>query len=117
MITLTVFASGTLSPYLSQSLEYYFPPSTSDFDFSNIGITIQWAFEHTVHAIASAMVFCLSGFGSQRPTNELVNGMLVSWGTVLQGFLTIGVIWSGAVLGAGTLILKKRQLAIYSGKG
>jgi hypothetical protein len=43
--------------------------------------------------------------------------MLVSWGTVLQGFLTIGVIWSGAVLGAGTLILKKRQLAIYSGKG
>jgi hypothetical protein len=117
MITLTVFASGTLSPYLSQSLEYYFPPSTSDFNFSNIGITIQWAFEHTVHAIASAMVFCLSGFGSQRPTNELVNGMLVSWGTVLQGFLTIGVIWSGAVLGAGTLILKKRQLAIYSGKG
>lgn len=117
MITLTVFASATLSPYLSQSLEYYFPPSTSDFDFSNIGVTVQWAFEHTVHAIASTMVFCLNGFGTQQPTNELVNGMLVSWGTVFKGFITIGFIWSGAALLVGTFVLKKRQLAIYSGKG
>jgi len=117
MITLTVFASATLSPYLSKSLEYYFPPSTSDFDFSNIAVTLQWAFEHTVHAIASAMVFCLNGFGAQRPTNELVNGMLVSWGTVFKGFITIGFIWSGSALLIGSFVLKKRQLAIYSGKG
>lgn len=117
MITLTVFAGATLSPYLSQSLEYYFPPLTSDFEFSNIPVTIQWAFESTVHAIASAMVFCLDGFGSQRPTNQLVNGMLVSWGTVLKGFLTIGLIWSGTALCIGTFVLRKRQLAIYSGKG
>jgi hypothetical protein len=117
MITLTVFASATLSPYLSESLDHYFPPSTADFDFSNIGVTIQWAFEHSVHAIASAMVFCLDGFGSQRPTNQLVNGMLVSWGTVFNGFITIGVIWSGLALLFGTFILRKRQLAIYSGRG
>lgn len=117
MITLTVFIGGTMSPYLSQSLEYYFPPATSDLNIGNIALTIQWAFEHTVHAIASAMVFCLDGFGSQRPTNQLVNGMLVSWGAVFKGFITTGVIWSGAVLCIGTFILKKRQLAIYSGKG
>ena len=34
MITLTIFASATLSPYLSESLDNYFPPSTADFDFS-----------------------------------------------------------------------------------
>jgi len=117
MITLTVFASATLSPYLTQSLDYYFPPSTEDFDFSQIGITIQWAFESVVHAIATAIVFCLDGFGSQRPTTQLVNGMLITWGTVLKGFITIGVVWSGSALAIGTFVLRKRQLAIYSGKG
>jgi hypothetical protein len=117
MITLTVFASATLSPYLSQSLDYYVPPSTSELDLTNIGIAIQWGFENAVQAIASAMVFCLDGFGSQRPTNQLVNGMLVSWGTVLKGFLTIGLIWSGSILAIGTFVLRKRQLAIYSGEG
>ena len=117
LITLTIFISATLAPYLSQSLEHYFPPSTADFEFSNIGMTLQWAFEHVVHSIASVMVYCLDGFGAQRPTTQLVNGMLVSWGTVLKGFITIGVLWSGAILFAGTMILRKRQLAIYSGKG
>jgi hypothetical protein len=117
MITLTIFISATLTPYLSQSLEYYFPPSTADIEFTNVGVAIKWAFEHTVHAIASTMVYLLDGFGKQRPTTELVNGMLVSWGTVLKGFLTIGVIWSGAALAIGTFILRKRQLAIYSGSG
>jgi len=117
MITLTVFASATLSPYLTQSLDYYFPPSTEDFDFSQIGITIQWAFESVVHAIATAIVFCLDGFGSQRPATQLVNGMLITWGTVLKGFVTIGVVWSGVALAIGTFVLRKRQLAIYSGKG
>lgn len=117
MITLTIFFSATLSPYLSQSLEYYFPPSTAEIEFTNVGVVIKWAFEHAVHAIASTMVFMLDGFGEQRPTTDLVNGMLVSWGTVLKGFLTIGVAWSGAALAFGTFILRKRQLAIYSGSG
>ncbi len=117
MITFTIFASGTLSPYLATSLNQYVPPSTADLTATNIGLVIQWAFEHTIHAIASAMVFCLSGFGGQRPTNELVNGMLISWSTVLKGLLTIGIIWSGAALAFGTIVLRKRQLAIYSGKG
>ncbi len=117
MITLTVFASATLSPYLAQSLDYYIPPSASELEFSNIAVTIQWAFEHTVRAIAGTMVFCLDGFGSQRPTNQLVNGMLVSWVTILKGFLTIGIIWSGSALALGTFVLRKRQLAIYSGEG
>ncbi len=117
MMTLTVFACGSLSPYLSQSLESYFPVATSDVDFGNIAFVIKWAFEHIVHSIASALVFCLEGFGSQRPTKQLVSGMLISWGTVLKGFVTIGVIWSGVILLLGTTVLRKRQLAIYSGKG
>lgn len=117
LVTFTIFASASLSPYLSESLEHYFPPSTADFDFSNIAITIKWAFEHTVHAIASAIVFCLEGFGAQKPTTQLVNGMLITWRTVIVGFATIGIVWSGLALTLGTIILRKRQLAIYSGSG
>jgi hypothetical protein len=117
MVTLTVFTCGTLAPYLSDSLQAYVPPPTSGVDFTNIGQVIQWAFQNTVRVIATGMVFLLDGFGSQRPTDQLVEGTLVSWSSVLRGMLTIGVLWSGLSLAIGTLVLKKRQLAIYSGSG
>lgn len=117
MITLTIFASGTLAPYLSESLQAYTPPPSSIIDFGNIPHVIQWAFEHTIRAIATSMVFVLDGFGAQRPTDQLVQGMLVSWSSVLKGGLTIGVMWSGITIAIGTIVLKKRQLAIYSGNG
>ena len=117
MITLTIFATGTLAPYLSTSLEAYVPPATGAIDFENIAQVIQWAFENVIRGIAAAMVFLLEGFGAQRPTDQLIDGMLVSWGSVLRGFITIGFVWTCIALGSGTLILKKRQLAIYSGSG
>jgi hypothetical protein len=117
MITLTVFATGTLAPYLSSSLEAYVPPATGAIDFGNIAQVIKWAFENTIRGIAAALVFLLEGFGAQRPTDQLIDGMLVSWGSVLKGFITIGFTWTCIALGVGTLILKKRQLAIYSGSG
>ena len=115
MVTLTIFACGTLAPYLSDSLQSYVPPPTSAVDFGNIGQIIQWAFENTIRGIASAMVFLLEGFGSQRPTDQLIQGTLVSWPSVLRGVLTIGVMWSGISLAIGTIVLRNRQLAIYSG--
>lgn len=117
MASLTIFACGTLAPFLSDSLLAYAPPPTSAVDFKNIAQILQWAFENTVRGIASSMVFLLDGFGSQRPTDQLVEGTLVSWSSVLRGVLTIGVLWSGISLAIGTLVLNKRQLAIYSGSG
>lgn len=116
-VTLTVFACATLAPYLSTALQAYVPPETSKVDFSSIEEVIKWSFENIVRAIASTIVFLLDGFGEQRPTDQLVNGLLVSWGTVLRGLATIGLVWSGAALLIGSYVLKKRQLAIYSGKG
>ncbi len=117
MVTLTVFTCGTLAPYLSDSLQAYVPPPTAGVDFTNIGQVIQWGFQNTVRVIATGMVFLLDGFGSQRPTDQLVEGTLVSWSSVLRGMLTIGILWSGLSIAIGTLVLKKRQLAIYSGSG
>jgi hypothetical protein len=117
MMTLTIFATGTLAPYLSSSLQAYVPPPTEAVDWGNIAHIIQWSFENSIRGIATAMVFLLEGFGSQRPTDDLIDGMLVSWGSVLKGFLTIGIAWTCLALGIGTLVLRKRQLAIYSGSG
>ncbi len=117
MITLTIFATGTLAPYLSSSLGSYVVPPTQAVDWSNIAHIIQWAFENTIRGIATSMVFLLEGFGAQRPTDQLIDGMLVSWSSVFKGFITIGVAWTCLALGIGTIVLKKRQLAIYSGSG
>jgi hypothetical protein len=36
---------------------------------------------------------------------------------VLGGFFWLGVVWSGAALVIGFLVIRNRQLAIYSGHG
>ena len=113
--TFTIFMAATLGPYLAWSLEYYVPAEANRVDWSNIGVAIQWVFEMGIRQIARASVFMLEAFGQYRPTNDLVNGLVVSWGTVLGGFLRLAVIWSGLTLVTGWLVLRKRQLAIYSG--
>jgi hypothetical protein len=117
LVTFTVFASGVMAPWLAESLLLYMPPTTNDVDFGNIGMVIQWAFENSIRGIASFLVFLLKGFGDQQPTSQLVQGMMITWGSVLRGFLSIGVLWSGFAILLGTLVLRKRQLAIYSGSG
>ena len=117
MVTLTIFVSGTLAPFLAESLEAYFPPAADKVDFGNIAHVIEWSFENVINTIANVIVWLLDGFGTLRPTDNLVNGMLVSWSAVLKGFLSIGLAWSGGALIIGTIVLRKRQLAIYSGNG
>ena len=57
----------------------------------------------------------LEVLGQYRPTNDLVNGLVVPWATVLGSFLRLAVIWSGLSLVLGYAVLRNRQLAIYSG--
>lgn len=117
LVTFTIFASGLMGPWLAESLQLYLPPVTSEVDFRDIGMVIQWGFENVIRGIASFLVFMLRGFGDQQPTSQLVQGMFISWGSVFQGFITIGVLWSGFAITIGTIVLRKRQLAIYSGSG
>ena len=117
MVTLTIFVSGTLAPFLAESLEAYFPPATDKVDFGNIAHVIEWSFENVINTIANVIVWLLDGFGTLRQTDNLVDGMLVSCSAVLKGFLSIGLAWSSGALIIGTIVLRKRQLAIYSGNG
>ena len=68
-------------------------------------------------AIASGVVFLLSSFGEYRPTQNLVEGKLIAWPAVLMGFVKLDLVWSGLAMVVGYLVLRRRQLAIYSGQG
>ena len=79
LVTFTIFASGLMAPWLSESLLLYLPPLTSEVDFGDIGMVIQWGFENIIRGIASFLVYMLRGFGEQQPTSQLVQGMFISW--------------------------------------
>ncbi len=59
----------------------------------------------------------LEAFGAFRPTQSLVEGRLIEWPVVGLSFLKLGVLWSGLSLIVGYVVLRSRQLAIYSGHG
>jgi hypothetical protein len=117
MTSFTVFIAGSLGPFLAESLRQYYPPSLGAVDWGDAGHVIQWMFMSSIKAVAQGLVYLLQAFGSYRPTQSLVEGRLISWIAVGAGAVRIGVLWSVLALGLGFAVLRKRQLAIYSGHG
>jgi hypothetical protein len=117
LASFTVFLAGVLSPFLSIALYWYIPPEASVVDWSNLGLALQWIFERTTAWIGEGLVYVLGGFGEFRPTQQLVEGKYIAWGMVGQAVFKLGILWSGVALIVGFLVLRQRQLAIYSGQG
>ncbi len=117
LFSFTIFLAGTLGPFLALSLQEYYPPEASHMDWGNLGLVIQWVFQSTVRGIAQGLVVALESFGEYRPTQSLVEGRLIAWRTVAGGFFWLGAVWSGIALCLGYLVMRNRQLAIYSGHG
>jgi hypothetical protein len=117
LASFTIFAAGAISPFLALALEWYYPVETSQLDWSNVGMVVQWAFESFTRFIAQMLVFLLGSYGEHQPTQQLVEGRLIEWSDVLLRLLKLGVVWCGLSLVVGWAVLRKRQLAIYSGQG
>jgi hypothetical protein len=117
LTSFTVFIAGTIGPFLADSLQEYYPPAVGAMDWANIGLVIQWAFQSVIRFIAVGIVFLLQSFGEYRPTQSLIEGRLIEWSAVASGLLKVGVLWSGLALIVGYLVIRRRQLAIYSGHG
>jgi hypothetical protein len=115
LLSFTVFIAAAISPFLAEALEYYYPPE--NVDWTNIGFVIYWAMIVFTKAVAHALVFLLGAFGEYRPTGDLVRGRLIPWSDVLMGLLRLGVLWTGLSMLIGWVVLRRRQLAIYSGQG
>ncbi|MCH2134350.1 MAG: hypothetical protein MK116_11420 [Phycisphaerales bacterium] len=111
----TVFVGGQMAPYLADSLTLYFPEKVDDVDWDNMGQVMKWGFESTIRGLAQGMVFMLGAFGEYHPVGDLVEGRNVGWRVVLSSFWRLEVIWGGITLVLGWLVLRSRQLAIYSG--
>jgi hypothetical protein len=79
-------------------------------------MVVAFLFQWFIKAVASVMVFLLSGFGEFRPERSLVEGRVIPWSDVLWAALKLGLIWCGLALGLGYLFFRKRELAVYSGQ-
>ena len=117
LTSFTIFAAATLGPFLASSLEMYYPPEFSRIEPGDVGLWIAWVFKSFIRLVAQGIVLVLEGFGEYRPTQSLVQGRVIEWSAVGGGLLKVGVLWSGLVLVFGYFVLRRRELATYSGHG
>ena len=117
LLSFTVFIAGSLGPFLADALGQFYPPSTSQMDWGNFGLVIKWGFMWSIKGIAEVLVYALQAFGRYSSSGHLVEGKLIPWQAVGKAFWWLGIVWSGIALVIGYLVLRSRQLAIYSGHG
>ncbi len=108
LVVFTIFAAGSLAPYLATSIDQYRIRTDSGF---------LKAVESVIRGIASGTEFSVRAFGEARASGPLVEGRLVSWEVVVRTFALIGIAWSGVLLVLGAFIFRRKELAIYSGQG
>lgn len=117
LMCFTIFIAGSMGSYLAESIKYYYPTELSQMDWSNIGMVIVWTFKTVIRAIAQSVEFLLRQFSVHDPTESLVEGRAILWGSLASGIFWLGIVWSGIAMLVGYVVLRTRQLAIYSGHG
>ena len=115
LMSFTIFLGAVMTPYLAGSLWTYAPSVFVPFDTSSIGGMVHWLFDRTIQGIANTIVFALSWFGEYQPREDLVEGRYITWMSIGSSILRIGIVWCGISLLLGFLVLRQRQLAVYSG--
>ena len=108
LVTFTIFAAGSLAPYLATSIDEYRIRTDSGF---------VKGIEAVVRGIASATEFSVRAFGEASASGALVEGRLVPTELVLRTLGLIGIAWSGVLLVVGFIVFRRKELAIYSGQG
>ncbi|HWB20935.1 MAG TPA: hypothetical protein VG711_11590 [Phycisphaerales bacterium] len=117
LLSFTIMIAGMLSPYLRGALEFYDPGSGQGLDWGDLGVAIPFVFTWTMQRIAEAILFFVGSFGEYQPTNSLVEGRYVSPKIILEAMVQLVGAWSIVTLGLGYFIMRRRELAIYSGHG
>jgi hypothetical protein len=108
LVVFTVFAAGSIAPFLATSVDEYRIRTDS---------TTLKTFEAVIRAIAGATEFSVRSFGDAQANGPVVEGRLVSWAIVGRTFALIGVAWSGVLLLLGFAVFRRKEIAIYSGQG
>lgn len=106
LVAFAVFIAAEGAGFLSESIQYY---DALDHD----GNTVYWKIP--VRAIGLVIAGGFKTYTELRPTTRLVDGQLLSWGSVAWG-MSILAIWSGVLFTLAVSIFRRRELATYSGQ-
>lgn len=105
LVSITVLLAAESAGFLGESLEYYYSASKEGID----------PFKIVVRGIAVPIAKAFKLYAELQPTAKLVDGRLISWGSLFGALAVIGL-WTLAVLGLGWAIFRQRELATYSGR-
>ena len=105
MVAVSLFLMAEGAGYIGGAVENY--------GTTNMKGGIVWYKWITV-AIATPVHLAFSFYADLRPTQRLVDGRLLGWGSVAGGAATLAVL-TATLYGAAVLIFRRRELAIYSG--
>jgi ABC-type transport system involved in multi-copper enzyme maturation permease subunit len=106
LVSLAVLFAAESSVFLADSLQNYaIKDAKGEINIKSLVIQL----------IAAPVAKIFQTYSELRPTSNLVDGRLVGWGMLFKAVSVIGV-WTLAMLGAGWLLFRNRELALYSGK-
>lgn len=105
MVSFTTFFAAEGARYLLGALDVF---TTEDRE----GKTLY--FNTAIAKIAEVIASVFKVYSDLRPTGRLVDGLLLSWGDVAIG-TTVLALWTVLLFVIGSLILRRRELAVYSG--
>lgn len=106
MVAATVFITAEGAGYLIKALEVY---DTKTLEGKTIWIKAVIAY------LAGLIAKTFRLYAELRPTDRLVQGEAMSLGSMSVGVAVL-LLWTALLYAAGVLILRRRQLAIYSGQ-
>ena len=113
LASLTILVGASLGPFLAMALQYFTPPPLETIE--GFGQMLSWGIDSFIRTVASSLVYMLGSFGEFPAVERLVQGRLIGWDMVWRSMLQLGAAWCLPTLALGWLILRNRQLAIYSG--
>ncbi len=109
LLAFTVFVGGSMTPFISESLNQFRPDADAIAPIRIVQLAIA--------AVARSVEWLLRPFGEASPNRLVVEGRLVSLNDVVRNLLVIGVFWCGATLAVAWAVFRRRELATYSGHG
>jgi hypothetical protein len=106
LVGMTIFFAAEGAGFLKEAMENFW---TTDHQGHTLYLN------SIIEPIASAIAWIFHVYADLRPTGRLVEGIRLSWGDVATGTATLAL-WTTVLFLAGVLILRRRELAIYSGQ-
>lgn len=108
LLAFGVFSMASLTPFLATSIDNWYVDPKSGFASA--------AAQRTVLAIAGAIEWALGGFAAQSPSDALAQGRAIRGDAILQAVGGIGLAWTLATLALGWAVMRRKEVAVYSGQ-